>query len=364
MIRLQGVSKSFSGQYAVQDLSLDIASGEFCCLIGPSGCGKTTTLKMINRMIEPTQGEISIGGQRASDFKPHDLRRRIGYVIQSIGLFPHMNVLENICVVPRLLKWDQGQARSRAFALLELFGLDPKAFSGKKPQELSGGQAQRIGVARALAADPEILLMDEPFGAVDPIVRTNLQQQFISIQKELQKTIVFVTHDVDEAVRLGSRIALIKEGRLLQADAPEEILARPRDGFVRDFMGSDRALKRMSKLTIREIYRRAHGVSQEAADMDLQRVSSAEEPGDGRPRLWVVTGDGQLLAGKRAGGEQARQPGSSMLAPWPEEGVLFPETDLRSALARFMEQRTDCLPVVDEAHRLLGEVHLEQLLGV
>jgi osmoprotectant transport system ATP-binding protein len=358
MIRLQGVSKSFNGQYAVQDLSLDIGSGEFCCLIGPSGCGKTTTLKMINRMIEPSHGEIAIGGQSASALKPHELRRRIGYVIQSIGLFPHMSVLENICVVPRLLKWDQDQAKKRARELLDLFGLDPDLFSRKRPAELSGGQAQRIGVARALAADPEILLMDEPFGAVDPIVRANLQQQFISIQKELQKTIVFVTHDVDEAVRLGSRIALLKEGELLQVDAPGEILARPRDGFVRDFMGADRALKRMSKIVISQVYRRAQAVLAPASDGELQPVPAEAGQGGEQRMVWLVSSEGRLLGGQKSPAPRR----SEEVAPWPTEGVLAPETDLRSALARFMEQRTDCLPVVDEAHRLLGEVSLEQLL--
>ena len=362
MIRLDRVSKSFEGQFAVRQLELDIAEGEFCCLIGPSGCGKTTTLKMINRMIEPTEGRILIGGRSAAAIKPHELRRRIGYVIQSIGLFPHMSVLENICVVPRLLKWDREKARRRGRELLELFGLDAETFSHKRPAELSGGQAQRIGVARALAADPEILLMDEPFGAVDPIVRANLQQQFISIQEELRKTIVFVTHDVDEAVRLGSRIALIKDGKLLQVDTPGEVLARPRDSFVRDFMGADRALKRMSKLSIDSLYRRVARVCGEASGNQGRQLWAPEMQDCRRQALWVTTPEGLLLGRREERGEPEGRPSDPGYVPWPREASLSPGTDLRSALARFMEHQAKCLPVVNEDHLLLGEVHLEQLL--
>jgi osmoprotectant transport system ATP-binding protein len=191
---------------------------------------------MINRMVESSSGDIRVGGRRINEFRPYELRRSMGYVIQSIGLFPHMTVMENICVVPRLFKWERERARARALELLELFDMPPDRFTDKYPRELSGGQAQRIGVARALAGDPDILLMDEPFGALDPISRANLQQQFLRIQSELRKTVVFVTHDVDEAVRLASRIVLMRDGRLIQTDTPERMLSLPADEFVSGFL--------------------------------------------------------------------------------------------------------------------------------
>jgi osmoprotectant transport system ATP-binding protein len=240
-IVLDRVGKRFgdgpTANVAVDDLSLAIAPGEVVVLLGSSGCGKTTTLRMINRLIEPTSGSIRIDGEDVLSLPAHELRRRIGYVIQQSGLFPHRTVLDNVTTVPRLLGWDKRRRNGRGMELLELVGLDP-ASAKKYPGQLSGGQQQRVGVARALAADPNILLMDEPFGAVDPIVRAQLQREFLRLQREVNKTVVFVTHDVDEAILVGSRIAVMKSpGHIIQIDSPAGLLADPANDFVRDFVG-------------------------------------------------------------------------------------------------------------------------------
>ena len=251
MIRLKGLTKRFAGEArpAVDALSLEVGEGETCVLIGPSGCGKTTTMRMVNRMIEPDAGTIEVAGRDVTRVEPIALRRSIGYVIQQIGLFPHMTIAENIATVPRLLGWDATRVASRVDELLDLVAMDPGVYRGRFPRELSGGQRQRVGVARALAADPPVMLMDEPFGAIDPITRGRLQQEFLRIQHRLRKTIVFVTHDIDEAIRMGDRIAIMRAGRLVQYDTPEAILARPADAFVEEFVGVDRVLKRLSVLT-------------------------------------------------------------------------------------------------------------------
>jgi len=248
MIRLEAVTKRFDGgQIAVDHLSLDVPEGELCVLVGPSGCGKTTTMKMINRLIEPSSGRVFIDDQDVTHVDPVLLRRRIGYVIQQGGLFPHQTIAANIATVPRLLGWDRERMRTRTHELLELVGLDAGRYAGRYPHELSGGERQRVGVARALAADPPVLLMDEPFGAIDPITRNRLQGEFIRLQAEVRKTIVFVTHDIEEAVRLGDRIAILAEGgRLEQYDTPAHILGRPANPFVADFVGADRGLKRLA----------------------------------------------------------------------------------------------------------------------
>lgn len=248
MIRLDRVSKRYAdGTTAVAGLSLDVLPGELAILVGPSGCGKTTTMKMVNRLIEPSSGRIVLDGEDVTRADPVELRRRIGYVIQQIGLFPHLSVADNVATVPKLLGWDRNRTRSRVTELLELVGLDPALHGPRYPHQLSGGQRQRVGVARALAADPPVLLMDEPFGAVDPIARDRLQAEFLRLQGEVRKTIVFVTHDLDEAVKLGDRIAVLREGgHLEQYDTPATILGHPASPFVADFVGSDRGLKRLT----------------------------------------------------------------------------------------------------------------------
>jgi osmoprotectant transport system ATP-binding protein len=248
MIRLSGVGKTYEdGTVAVQGVDLVVERGELVCLVGPSGCGKSTTLKMINRLIEPTTGTIEIDGEDVTDKDPVKLRRGIGYVIQQVGLFPHQRILANVMTVPLLYGESRATARRRAEELLELVGLDPATYADRYPHQLSGGQQQRVGVARALAADPPVLLMDEPFGAVDPVVRVRLQDEFGRLQRELGKTVVLVTHDIDEAVRLGDRVAIFAAGgRLAQYATPAELLARPTDDFVADFVGSTRGLRRLT----------------------------------------------------------------------------------------------------------------------
>ncbi|MDX3733223.1 ABC transporter ATP-binding protein [Streptomyces caniscabiei] len=247
MIRFDTVSKKYpNGTTAVDDLSLELAEGGITVLVGPSGCGKTTTLRMINRMVEPTTGTVSLRGRDIREVDAPELRRGIGYVIQHAGLFPHRTILDNIATVPLLLGWGRKKARARAAELLELVGL-PAEMAKRYPNQLSGGQQQRVGVARALGADPPVLLMDEPFSAVDPIVRAELQAEFVRLQKELHKTIVFVTHDIDEAIKLGDNIAVFRTGgRLAQFDTPERLLGSPADDFVADFVGQDRGIRRLS----------------------------------------------------------------------------------------------------------------------
>ncbi|HEY0450465.1 ABC transporter ATP-binding protein [Actinophytocola sp.] len=255
-IQLEGVTKRYPGQRepAVDGFTMKINPGEITIFVGPSGCGKTTTMRMINRLIEPTGGRITIGGEDALSLNPDDLRRRIGYAIQQAGLFPHLTVAQNVGVVPRLLGWDKRRTRARVEEMLDLVGLDPGEFLGRFPRQLSGGQQQRVGVARALAADPPVLLMDEPFGAVDPITRGNLQDELMRLQAELRKTIVFVTHDFDEAVKLGDHIAVLGDrSRILQYDTPEAILANPADDTVAGFVGAGASLKQLTLLRVRDI---------------------------------------------------------------------------------------------------------------
>ncbi len=255
-LELRSVSKRYPGQRepAIQELSLSVGAGEVCVLVGPSGSGKTTAMRLINRMIPLSSGDILLGGRSVLDREPYELRREIGYVIQQIGLFPHQTVAENIATVPRLLGWDKRRILARVNELLELTGLDPEEVGPRYPAQLSGGQRQRIGVARALAADPPLMLMDEPFGAIDPINRTRLQDEFLGLQERVRKTVVFVTHDIDEAIKMGDRIAILRQGgHLAQYDTPAEILTNPADEFVAEFVGADRALKRLGLATLREV---------------------------------------------------------------------------------------------------------------
>ena len=247
MIRLEQLTKQYGRAVAVDHLDLEVGEGELCVLVGPSGCGKTTTMKMINRLVEPTSGRILLGGEDVTHADPVQLRRRVGYVIQQVGLFPHQTIAQNVATVPKLLGWDRARIKRRVGELLDLVGLPPATFARRYPSQLSGGQRQRVGVARALGADPPVLLMDEPFGAIDPITRGRLQEEFLRLQREVRKTIVFVTHDIEEAVHLGDRIAILEEGGVLaQYDTPAAILGSPATPFVADFVGADRGLKRLS----------------------------------------------------------------------------------------------------------------------
>ncbi|MGW0569964.1 ABC transporter ATP-binding protein [Streptomyces tauricus] len=289
MIRFEQVTKRYpDGTTAVDGLSFEVSEGELVTLVGPSGCGKTTTMMMVNRLIEPTSGRILVDGEDIATVDPVLLRRRIGYVIQQVGLFPHRTVLDNTATVPTLVGWKKTKARARAAELLDLVGLDPKTFGPRYPDQLSGGQRQRAGVARALAADPPVLLMDEPFGAVDPVVREQLQDEFLRMQAAVRKTVLLVTHDIEEAVRLGDRIAVYGQGRIEQYDTPGAVLGTPATPYVAEFVGADRGLKRLSVTEI------------EPDDLEQPPVVRLDEPADraaGRLRAegarWAVVLDAE-----------------------------------------------------------------------
>ncbi len=253
MIHIENLNKQFGAITAVEDVSFNVEEGQICVLLGPSGCGKTTTLKMINRLITPTSGTIRINGRDTSELDSVTLKRSIGYVIQQVGLFPNMTVEENICVVPNLLGWDKSKSRKRAAELLEVVALDPAKFLKRYPCELSGGQQQRIGVARALAADPPVMLMDEPFGAIDPINREVIQDEFMRIQRLVNKTVLFVSHDIDEAVKMADCVALFHNGKIQQFGSSDDLLARPNSDFVANFMGGDRIMKRLRLLRAADV---------------------------------------------------------------------------------------------------------------
>ncbi|MEV7677884.1 betaine/proline/choline family ABC transporter ATP-binding protein [Streptomyces sp. NPDC088341] len=292
MIRFEQVTKVYpDGTAAVRDLSFEVAEGELVTLVGPSGCGKTTTMMMVNRLIEPTSGRVLVEGRDISGVDPVALRRRIGYVIQQVGLFPHRTVLDNTATVPALIGWKRAKARRRAAELLELVGLDPAVHGPRYPAQLSGGQRQRVGVARALAADPPVLLMDEPFGAVDPVVRERLQNEFLRLQATMRKTVLLVTHDIEEAVRMSDRIAVYGKGHIEQYDTPAAVLGAPATAYVARFVGADRGLKRLSVTAV------------EPADLEEPPVARTDEPardaaarmrGQGARWAVVLGADGEL----------------------------------------------------------------------
>jgi osmoprotectant transport system ATP-binding protein len=278
MITFEGVTHRYGENTALTGIDLALAEQELCILLGPSGSGKSTLLRLVNRLLEPASGRILVDGRDVRSYQPEALRRTIGYVIQDVGLFPHWKVRDNVATVPRLLGWERARIAGRVEEVLELVGLPPATFGGRYPHQLSGGEAQRVGVARALAADPPILLMDEPFSAVDPLGRHRIQEEFLEIQRRLKKTVVFVTHDVDEAVRLGDRIALLREGRLVQYDRTEVLLEAPANPFVGEFLGQDRTLKRLSRVPASTLARPAGaggaGPAALAEDLDLRLVLS------------------------------------------------------------------------------------------
>lgn len=350
MIELEHVTKVYpDGTDAVKGVTLQINEGEVCILLGPSGCGKTTTMKMINRLIAITDGHIYIDGQVNTQMNENQLRRSIGYAIQEIGLFPHMTVGQNIATVPSLLGWSRKQRRERASELLDLVGMNPDDFIDRYPSELSGGQRQRVGVARCLGADPPILLMDEPFGAIDPITREKLQNEFLKIQQEIKKTIVFVTHDFDEALKMGDRIALMQQGELIQYDQPSVLLSHPKNEFVRDFVGADRALKGIRLMRVKEVMR------QNPPKVNLDdSVERARQVMDQDRRDWavVVDEDNRLCGWANRKNLDEGQTVRDILMPPTTTATT--DTVLNEALSLMLMSAIGNLGIVDRQGRLEG----------
>jgi len=358
MIRFDGVSKRYPNEAAtaVDDLTLHIRPGEICMLVGPSGCGKTTTMKMVNKLITPSSGTIHVEGRDIEAVDTIELRLNIGYIIQDIGLFPHMTVAENIATVPMELGWKAQRTAARVDELLDLVDLDPAIYRKKKPRELSGGQKQRVGVARALAADPRIMLMDEPFGALDPITRAKLQDEFLKIQEKIRKTIVFVTHDIEEALKMGDRIAVLKAGRVVQFGTPMDILAAPADPFVSELIGGRQALKMMNLIFCGQIMREVPVIDRGQTLAAALRL--AAEPGAGRlllssnglrERFYV---DAQSLA--LAAGDLAA-------AARPITRALRPRASAQDALSEMFRTGDRFLFVEDDDHQVQGVIELDDL---
>ncbi|MFK0086751.1 betaine/proline/choline family ABC transporter ATP-binding protein [Pseudomonas sp. NPDC090755] len=360
MIELQNLSKTFHANgkdvKAVDSISLTVNEGEICVFLGPSGCGKSTTLKMINRLITPTSGKVLINGEDTTGLDEVTLRRRIGYVIQQIGLFPNMTIEENITVVPRLLGWDKHKCHERARELMSMIKLEPKQYLQRYPRELSGGQQQRIGVIRALAAEAPLLLMDEPFGAVDPINREMIQNEFFEMQRALNKTVIMVSHDIDEAIKLGDKIAIFRAGKLIQIDHPDTLLAHPADDFVSHFVGQDSTLKRLLLVRAEDAADNAPSVSPQTP------VHEALELMDEHDRRHVVVTDGQNRAkGYVRRRDLHRQQGTCADFLRDFNATAAHDEHLRILLSRMYEFNRSWLPVLDAGQGFLGEVTQESI---
>ncbi len=358
-LEFRDATKLYPGQTepAVDGLSLTVPAGEICVLVGPSGCGKTTAMRMVNRMIDITEGDILLDGSSVKDRRPAELRRDIGYAIQQIGLFPHLSVADNIATVPRLLGWDKTRIRERVDELLDLVSLDAHETRDRYPAQLSGGQRQRVGVARALAVDPPLMLMDEPFGAIDPINRERLQNEFLRLQREIRKTIVFVTHDIDEAIKVGDRIAVLQRGgKLAQFASPAELLMYPAGRFVEDFVGADRALKRLALQRVRDVDLWKAPLVREGEPVAEARAKAADSEvpypllvdGDGKPLGWLSE---KALTGERVSAELR-----SEATP-----TIDMDDILRDALSDMLGEEAQYAPVVNERGHIAGVLSIEIL---
>ncbi|MEJ7744084.1 MAG: betaine/proline/choline family ABC transporter ATP-binding protein [Nocardioidaceae bacterium] len=341
-------------------MTMDIPEGEIVIFVGPSGCGKTTTMKLINRIIEPTSGRIILDGDDVTKVNPDHLRRRIGYVIQQIGLFPHVTIADNIATVPRLLGWKKERINERVDELLETVGMDPDIYRNRYPKELSGGQRQRVGVARAMSGDPDVMLMDEPFGAIDPITRDRLQNEFLRLQEQIKKTIVFVTHDIDEAIKMGDRIAILSDqSKIAQFDTPERILVNPANDYVADFIGRGASLKRLSLSRVRDVeLHEWPTVSEEASHDDVRRILDSSDKSavlvldeQRRPVQWV---NAEHLR-RAAGGRSLREIGL------PADAVVQPNATLSDTLNEMLTARYSCSIVVDSDRSYQGIVDIETI---
>ncbi|MFI0217909.1 betaine/proline/choline family ABC transporter ATP-binding protein [Streptomyces lydicus] len=361
-IRLENLTKVYPGSTvpAVENVDMEVQAGEIVVFVGPSGCGKSTTLKMINRLIEPSSGRIRIGDEDVTDIDPVGLRRKVGYAIQASGLFPHMTVAQNIALVPKMIGWPKTKIKNRVEEMLDLVGLDPAEFHGRYPRQLSGGQQQRVGVARALAADPPVLLMDEPFGAVDPITRDHLQDELIRLQHELHKTICFVTHDFDEAIKIGDRIAVLRErSHIAQFDTPEAILTNPADDFVSGFVGAGAALKRLNLTRVRDVgvvdFLTATIDDPLESIFDLLRSGAHNEllllDRNRRPYKWLRRGD------------LARAKGTLARAGAPVQHTVTRDATLRDALEAVLTDSSGRVAVTGRRGEYIGVVDMETLMN-
>ncbi|MGI8701183.1 MAG: betaine/proline/choline family ABC transporter ATP-binding protein [Nocardioidaceae bacterium] len=361
-ISLEHLAKRFPGQHeaAVEDLSLDIPEGEIVIFVGPSGCGKTTTMKLINRIIEPTSGRIVLDGEDVTKVNPDQLRRKIGYVIQAIGLFPHQTIAENIATVPKLLGWERKRVSERVDELLETVGMDPADYRDRYPKELSGGQRQRVGVARAMSGDPDVMLMDEPFGAIDPITRDRLQNEFLRLQERIKKTIVFVTHDIDEAIKMGDRIAILnKQSHIAQYDTPERILVNPADDYVADFIGRGASLKRLSLSRVRDVeLHKWPTVPQGTSHAEVHRILESSDKtavlvldDQRRPVQWV---NAEHLR-RAADGRPLREIGL------PADAVVQPNATLSDTLNEMLTARYSTAIVTDSSGAYQGIVDIDSI---
>jgi osmoprotectant transport system ATP-binding protein len=358
MIRLENLTKHFEvpGKepiIAANNVSMEVGKGEICIFLGPSGCGKTTALKMINKLIPKTSGKIYIDGKDTDDMDPIALRREIGYVIQQIGLFPNMTIEANICVVPDLLKVDKRESRKKARELMEMVNLDPNIFLKRYPRELSGGQQQRIGVIRALAADPPVMLMDEPFGAIDPINREVIQDEFLKMNAELGKTVLFVSHDIDEAVKMGDKIAIFREGVLEQCDTPDEILSNPANSFVKEFVGTDRALKRLKLINVREAIMPFRMAVKSSDPLD----KAAEKMRNRNAHIAVMVGPRGRAQGYITK-EEIKGDSSGIVGDYidPIPGTIHEDDNLHDAVSQMYAHASDWMPVVDDEGLYRGYV--------
>jgi len=361
MIRLEDLTKRFPGMErpAVNKLNMEVGKGEVCVLVGPSGCGKTTTMKMINRLCEPTEGKIYVDGQDTSRINPIKLRLDIGYVIQQIGLFPHMTINDNVATVPREKKWPSEKTKKRTEELLELVGLDPEEHGKRYPSGLSGGQQQRVGIARALAADPPIMLMDEPFAAVDRITRSRLQNEFLRLQKELNKTIIFVTHDIDEAIKMGDRIAVLRNGELIQYDEPGNILSAPAGDFVANLVGKNRSIKRLHLIRAQEILGEDHG----GVSLDTPRETLKQKVEESViSTIMVVDEKGNLkgMVGAHALQERDGDRAEDIMEEVPD--TVTDDATLNDALSVMLEIGEGYVPVVTADGKFRGTLTLNSLL--
>jgi osmoprotectant transport system ATP-binding protein len=361
-IELREVTKRYGDQTVVDRLTMTLADRTLTVLIGPSGCGKTTTMKMLNRLIERSSGEILFDGASIDSLDPIGLRRGIGYVIQEIGLFPHMTVYENITTVPKLLRWDKARIRSRVNELLELVNL-PREYLGKYPDELSGGQRQRVGVARGLAADPAILLMDEPFGALDPINRERLQDSFLEIQKNIRKTVLFVTHDIREALKLADRLAIMDRGRLIQYDETIRVVHNPRNRFVEDLLGPDRTLKELEILRVADHYESAFiriTLTERTKIAEVLSAFGSDDAGRGQASVAFDSRGGLLgivYAHELAAAEETADPRPLVHSVEP----IGPYATLMEAITLMLTSGRTTLPVADEKKRVLGVIRFRKL---